>query len=167
MNGCSELLTTRLVKRLEERAADTGERLTLIGHSRGGQLAKVVATRRPDLVESVVTLGSPLTDQWASHLALKIVIATISELARRGIPIGGCGADRCPFGSCSHAYTRDLVGPAPADVDLTSVYSRTDGVVQWRSCLHPSARRVEVRAAHVQMAVHPDVIRTVVAALER
>jgi pimeloyl-ACP methyl ester carboxylesterase len=165
-NGCSEVLSTRLMDRLERCAADHG-RLTLIGHSRGGQLAKVAATRRPDLVDSVVTLGSPLTDQWGSHVGLKLLIGTFSELARRGVDVGGCGEARCPFGPCSAAYTRDLVGPTADGVEFTSVFSRRDGVVQWRACLHPSARHVEVRAAHLQMGVHPDVIRQVLTALSR
>jgi pimeloyl-ACP methyl ester carboxylesterase len=167
-NGCSEVLMTRLVSRLEEHAAGAdGAKLALIGHSRGGQLAKVAATRRPDLIDTLVTLGSPLTDQWGSHVALKLLIATFSELARRGIDVGGCGEERCPFGTCSAAYTRDLVGPTADGVDFTSVFSRRDGVVQWRACLHPSARHVEVRAAHLQMGVHPDVIREVLATLNR
>ena len=163
-NGCSEVLATRLLATLETCATDRGP-LALIGHSRGGQLAKVAATRRPDLVDTVVTLGSPLTDQWGSHVSLKLLIAAFSELAGRGIDVGGCGQARCPFGPCSTAYTRDLVGPAPEGVELTSVFSKRDGVVQWRACLHPSAHHVEVRASHLQMAIHPDVIRAIGAVL--
>jgi pimeloyl-ACP methyl ester carboxylesterase len=163
-NGCSEVLATRLIATLERCGAEAGP-LTLIGHSRGGQLAKVAATRRPDLIETIVTLGSPLTDQWASHVGLKLLIATFSELSRHGVDLGGCGDDQCPFGPCSVAFTRDLVGPIPDGVTFTSIFSRRDGVVQWTACRHPSARHVEVRAAHLQMGVHPDVVRAIVSEL--
>ena len=47
---------------LEERLealAETRGPAVLIGQSRGGKLARVLAARRPDLVTGVVTLGSP------------------------------------------------------------------------------------------------------------
>jgi pimeloyl-ACP methyl ester carboxylesterase len=166
-NGCSEILAARLLDRLEHCSARADSRpLTLIGHSRGGQIAKVAATRRPDLVESVVTLGTPLTDQWGSHLSLKLLIATLSELARRGVDVGGCRDRGCPFGACSTGFTRDLVAAPAAHVDFTSIYSRRDGVVQWETCLHPAARHVEVRSSHLAMGVHPQVVREVLRALD-
>jgi len=42
-----------------------------------------------------------------------------------------------------------------------SVYSKSDGVVDWHSCLDPKAEQVEVRSTHCGMAVHPDVYRVV------
>ena len=36
-----------------------GERVAIIGQSRGGIFARVLAVRRPDLVSGIVTLGSP------------------------------------------------------------------------------------------------------------
>ena len=48
---------------------------------------------------------------------------------------------------------------------LVSLYSRTDGIVDWRACLDPAAENVEVDASHVGMAVSRDVYRAVAAAL--
>jgi triacylglycerol lipase len=46
-------------------------------------------------------------------------------------------------------------------VDFTAVYSRRDGIVDWRACVDPLATGVEVRSSHVGMAVDPDVLRVV------
>src|SRR3954451_2013159 len=48
--GWSEENLARLEARLEELAARTGERVAIIGQSRGGVFARVLGVRRPDLV---------------------------------------------------------------------------------------------------------------------
>jgi triacylglycerol lipase len=52
-------------------------------------------------------------------------------------------------------------GTFPPDVPFTSIYSRSDGRVDWRACLDPRAEAVEVQSSHVGMAVHPAVYRIV------
>ena len=50
-------------------------------------------------------------------------------------------------------------------VPATALYSRTDGVVAWQSCmLRESARteNIEVSCAHCGMGAHPGVLRIVV-----
>src|SRR5690242_4921366 len=58
---CSEKAVTALLERTEELADRHGRRIALIGQSRGGTFARVMAVRRPDLISGIVTLGSPLT----------------------------------------------------------------------------------------------------------
>ena len=157
MNGCSEVLASRLVDRLDALVASGEDRVTLVGHSRGGQVAKVAARRRPDLVDGLITLGSPLTDGWGMHLSVKLLIATMSQLGHRGVDVGGCGDTRCPFGACSTKFFEDLHGELAGHIPFTSIYSRRDGVVQWRACLDPHARHVEVRCSHLAMAIDPAV----------
>jgi hypothetical protein len=49
-----------------------------------------------------------------------------------------------------------------------AVYSKSDGVVDWRACLDPCAdEHVEIRSSHIGMAVSPAAWRAVAAALER
>ena len=45
----------------------------------------------------------------------------------------------------------------PAGVDFTAIYSRRDGIVDWRACIDPLARAVEVTASHTGMAFDPRV----------
>jgi hypothetical protein len=51
-------------------------------------------------------------------------------------------------------------------VGFVSVYSRSDGIVDWRACLDPAAQHVEVAASHIGMAVNPDVYRVLAEALD-
>ena len=39
------------------------------------------------------------------------------------------------------------------------MYSRSDGIVDWRACLDPHAELVEVDSSHCGMSVHPQVYR--------
>src|SRR3954463_2415077 len=56
---CPEAAYQRLVERLECLVETRGERVAVIWQSRGGNFAKVLAVRHPDLVSGIVTLGSP------------------------------------------------------------------------------------------------------------
>ena len=65
--GCSEEYLTRLEARLEKQFEETGERVAIVGQSRGGVFARVLGVRRPDLVSGIVTLGSPTVSQLSAH----------------------------------------------------------------------------------------------------
>ena len=55
--NCSGVLMPRLEERLERLVELQGKRAAVVGQSRGGTQAKVLAQRRPDLVCGVVALG--------------------------------------------------------------------------------------------------------------
>ncbi len=56
----------------------------------------------------------------------------------------------------------------PADVAFTAIYSRRDGIVDWRACIDPDGdHAVEVRTSHVGMVIDPAVITAVTEALVR
>ncbi|MFN3389938.1 MAG: alpha/beta fold hydrolase, partial [Allosphingosinicella sp.] len=61
--GLNRGVTETIVDRIAERVAafGAGEKVILVGWSLGGIYARVVAQERPDLVEKVVTLGSPFS----------------------------------------------------------------------------------------------------------
>lgn len=56
-SGVSEDIVDRIEARIERFGA--GDKVILVGWSLGGLYARVVAQERPDLIEKVVTLGSP------------------------------------------------------------------------------------------------------------
>src|SRR5688572_26820514 len=78
--GCSGAAVARLEQRLECVVAEQGQRAVVIGQSRGGSLAKVLAARRPDLVCGLVTLGSPHVDALAVHPLVKLQVEAVSRL---------------------------------------------------------------------------------------
>ena len=57
--NCAGTLMPRLEERLERLVSEQGQKAAIVGQSRGGTLAKVLARRRPDLTAGVVALGSP------------------------------------------------------------------------------------------------------------
>jgi pimeloyl-ACP methyl ester carboxylesterase len=59
--GWSEELVQDLTEIAATQFGRGKRRVTIIGHSMGGVLGRSVAVRRPDLVEHVIALGSPLS----------------------------------------------------------------------------------------------------------
>jgi pimeloyl-ACP methyl ester carboxylesterase len=163
--NCSGVLMPRLEERLERLVALQGQRAAIVGQSRGGTLAKVLAHRRPDLVAGVVALGSPQLDPLAVHPLVRLQVEAVSRLGSLGAP--GLFKRSCLAGECCSSFWADLARPPAAGVQLVSVYSKSDGVVDWRSCLDPHATElVEIRASHCGMAVSRGAWRAVADALE-
>jgi pimeloyl-ACP methyl ester carboxylesterase len=163
--NCAGVLLPRLEQRLERLVDRQGKRAAVVGQSRGGTLAKVLARRRPDLVSGVVALGSPQVDPLAVHPLVRLQVEAVSRLGSLGAP--GLFKRSCINGDCCASFWEDLAGPLAAGIPLVSVYSRSDGVVDWHSCLDPHATElVEIRASHCGMAVSRAAWRAVAEALE-
>ena len=163
---CSGALLPKLEERLERVAREQGMRAVVIGQSRGGALAKVLAVRRPELVAGVVTLGSPQLAPLAVHPLVRVPLQAVGTLGSLGAP--GLFRRSCIDGECCAGFWSDLAGPLPARVGLVAVYSRSDGIVDWRACLDPHAdEQVEIAASHLGMAVSPAAWKAIASALER
>lgn len=132
-------LAARLVQRTERLAEERGRTVSLVGWSMGGILSREVARQRPDLVEQVITFGSPVIG-GPSHPAMRrrytaeqLRQADLAGQARRRIPI---------------------------DVPITAIWSRRDGVVSPSSCIDrssPNVENIEVSSSHLGMGIDPDV----------
>jgi len=150
--GCSGQGTGRLERKLEEVVSEQGQRAAIVGQSRGGHFAKALAARRPDLVSGIVTLGSPQLDAFAINPIVwggVMAVGALGTLGRRGLFGHGCLEGDC----CKEFWDQVRGEKLPRGVGYVSVYSRTDGVVSWRSCLDPAAKLVEIRSSHCGMAV--------------
>jgi len=157
--GCTQEASHALERRIEAIAIKRDRKVTLVGHSLGGLLARGVASRRPDLVEGIITMGSPLLAPGAIHAVLAFDLAVVIALRRAGL--GSMMGDDCTSGDCarlSWEQSREEIDPSVA---FTSIFSRRDGVVDWRGCLDPSAQTVEVSTSHLGMAVDPAVFDVV------
>jgi pimeloyl-ACP methyl ester carboxylesterase len=163
--GCTLNAASQLEARLESIAMRRGSRVQVVGHSLGGMLARGVAVRRPDLVSNIVTLGSPMLAPGAHHVSLSASVDLLVRLSRAGVP-GLMSAD-CVRGECARQSFGESRQPLPAGVSFTAVYSRRDGIVDWRACVDPAAVPVEVSASHLGMAFDPRVIDVVSGALLR
>src|SRR5215208_3982836 len=163
--NCAGVLMPRLEERLERLVSEQGQKAAIIGQSRGGTLAKVLARRRPDLTAGVVALGSPQIDPLAVHPLVRLQVEAVSRLGSLGAP--GLFKRSCIDGECCSSFWEDVAKPLPDGMPLVSVYSKSDGVVDWHACLDPDATElVEIRASHCGMAVSGAAWRAVAAALE-
>src|SRR3954449_6069272 len=77
---CSQAAVERLLERVEVLAECHEQRVALVGQSRGGTLARVMAVRRPDLVSGVVALGSPQVRPLAIHPLVALQVVAIGAL---------------------------------------------------------------------------------------
>jgi pimeloyl-ACP methyl ester carboxylesterase len=162
---CTARALDRLEGQLEWIGDRHGRRVTIVGQSRGGSMARILAVRRPDLVDGIVCLGSPVVDPLAVHPFVRAQVEAVAVLGSLGIR--GLFSHACRFGACCHQARVDAAAVWPQDVGYTSVYSRSDGIVDWRSCLDPHARHVEVSSSHVGMSVNPAVFHIVAETLGR
>lgn len=138
---------TMVTEQVAERARATGTPVDLVGWSLGGVIAREVARRRPEAVRRVITLGTPL--HGSSFTAFAALFA--EDLAR------GTG-DALAEGARERRARRRATPPR---VPVTVVWSRRDGIVQWRAQQdrdNPWAEHVEVRSTHFGMTLDPDVL---------
>ena len=152
---CTRKAVERLERRLVELTDRTGRPAAVVGQSRGGVFAKLVAMRRPDRVSGIVTLGSPNVDHMAINPLVAAQVRLVAALGTAGVP--GMFHDDCLQGECAGELAEWLDRPFPAQVPYVSVYSRSDWVVDWHACVDPDADNVEVDSSHVGMSVHPEV----------
>jgi triacylglycerol lipase len=156
---CSNRALVKLERRAEAVAAQAGERLAVVGHSRGGHFAKALAHRRPDLVRAVIAMGSGL------DTPLDISLPTLAAVALARAVHARTGPPGCLTVGCQCAFAQHFRAPFPSEIPLTSVYSRGDGVVWWEACVVPYARCVEITGSHVGLAFNRKAYRVVAEAL--
>lgn len=150
---CPDVLLERLLETVDATAAETRRKVQIIGHSFGGVLARAAALRRRESVAQVITLGSPIT----ALRAHRNVLAAAQRLQRllpppsvRPRPHAG----HAHGGACRCDFLRAIPEPWPDGVRAVSVYSRDDGVVDWRTCVaDPPTENIEVRGSHMGLVV--------------
>lgn len=126
---------------LETLHAKEGRKVSLVGWSLGGAYARLLAAKRPDLVRSVITLGSPFAGTPHSTNAWRVYEGVSGQSAN--------DTDRMKY-----------VRPTPP-VPTTSIYSRTDGIVAWRGSVEqvgPASENIEVFASHLGMGANASVL---------
>jgi triacylglycerol lipase len=154
-SGCMEPTVGSVEGRLERAVEQTGRRALIVGQSRGGCIGRALAVLRPDLVETLVTLGSPLSDQLAVRPRVWPSILAVGTLGTLGVP--GMFSIRCVRGGCCARSREAMTAPFPGDVGFVSIYSRSDEVVRWEACMDPAAVQMEIDVSHLGMGMARDV----------
>lgn len=149
--NCMEDTVAAVERKVETAVEASGRKAVVVGQSRGGVIGRVLAVRRPDLVETLVTLGSPLLNQTAIHRRVWLSIGMIGGLGTAGVP--GLLSWTCRDGDCCRVSRDELVGPFPEGVGFISFFSKNDTIVKYESCLDPAAAQIEVESSHLGMGV--------------
>jgi len=159
------LIQRRLNQTIEKALMETEGKVHLIGHSLGGVIARSMAGQRPDDVASVITLGAPIRGTLENRAVYHAVEAVreriLKEHGRRVLPDCFTGNCTCNFVNC---FRRDV----SKEILETAIYTRHDGVVDWRQCLTRDPQvDVEVPGTHIGLAFNPTVYSVIAERLAR
>jgi pimeloyl-ACP methyl ester carboxylesterase len=160
---CGERAVERVERLCEALHATTGRRVAIIGHSRGGHLARATAARRPELVSHAISIGADLQGLLGISSPTRAAVAIV----RRGIHIARRSRDPDCFRThCRCAFIRDYAAEFPVErVRLTSIYSKGDGVVRWERSIVDEADCVEVSGSHIGLIANRKAYRAIAEAL--
>ncbi|MFK7828352.1 MAG: esterase/lipase family protein [Congregibacter sp.] len=133
----------RLLERIASLADRHGQAVSLVGHSLGGVFAREIAREQPSMVRQVISLGSPFG---------------------RGRNSGSYPARLFEALNPSDELTvsQEELHWAPP-VPTTAVYTKGDGIVNWRTSLQSSVhskgttQNIQVRGSHCGLTVNPAV----------
>jgi len=157
--GCAESIVSRMQEMVWRFADRCEQPVVLIGQSRGGALARALAVREPENVAGLVMLGSPVANPLAVSPQVLRTVRMMAWLGDRGVP--RLFSTDCADGDCCERFWDELQAPLPDQLQALSVFSRSDGIVDWHACVDPHCRNVEVDSSHCGMSVHPAVYRVV------
>jgi pimeloyl-ACP methyl ester carboxylesterase len=144
---CSDRALDRVERRVEALWRRHGQRVALLGHSRGGHFARALAARRPDRVSHAISMGADLNAMFGASTP---TLAAVGAARRFVSATRRARSELCLRRECGCAFTRDYFRPFPTDqVHLTSIYSKGDGVVRWWASRVPEADCVEVTGSHI------------------
>ena len=146
----NEELIDKLEAQLDRLYDESGGKVSLIGWSLGGVLARELAKLQPDKVRLVMSLGSPITDD-RNH----------TNAARLFKFFNGDEPDRVRDGQFRGL---DIAPPVPT----SSVLTKSDGIVHWRGSVQDPAKALRspsenilVYASHCGLGVNPSVMITI------
>ena len=138
-----------MVDVVKKRADQEGRPIRLVGWSLGGYLAREAARDVPDCVEQVITLGSPIVGgpQYTT---------TAGIYEKRGVDLS----------KIERAIEERE--QTPIAVPISVIYSKSDGVVEWRACIdrkNPNVEHFRVKSTHIGLGVSPEVYSIVASEL--
>jgi len=141
-NGDIMALMPKVMEAVTTLSDEFSKKVHLVGWSLGGVLAREAARENPTDVQQVITMGTPVIGGPKYTR-----VATFYE--RRGVDLDALE---------QLIQMRDMI---PIQVPITSIYSKSDGIVAWEACVdnvNEHAVNVEVKGSHVGMGANPEVL---------
>lgn len=140
----------QLIRHFEALVEESDEPISIVGQSLGGVYARELARLRPDPVRMVMTLGSPF-GAFSRNSSHPFLLRLFENMA-------GVSAEEARR---QRLTTDPRIAPP---VPCTAIYSKSDGIVPWQSCieyLDSTSENVEVFSSHIGMGFHPHVLHVI------
>jgi pimeloyl-ACP methyl ester carboxylesterase len=144
--GGQQVLSDQLLNKVIELSVIHDAKVSLVGWSLGGVLAREIARIIPDCVRQVVTLGSPFNGPSGSASPVEGIFELINgNLAQNNPDI-----------------IKQMAMPPP--VPTSALYSKSDGIAHWKACMHhhfgdhQEAENIRVRGSHTGLGHNPQVV---------
>jgi pimeloyl-ACP methyl ester carboxylesterase len=158
---CPDILLDRLFETMDRAYEENGRKLHLIGHSLGGLLARAAATMRPEQVEQVICLAAPFRDIRV-HPMILAAAGFVRQRIQTQRRIDGPARRDCYTGSCTCDFANSARIDPPPSVKRAAIYTTTDGVVDWRSCIEEDEKlNTRVPGTHAGLAFNPQAFRQI------
>jgi len=133
-----------LQARLRAIHDQSGQKISLVGWSLGGVMARRLARHTPEAVRRVISLGSPFTGNPRATNVWRLY--------------EGLSGERLDDEAALRRLREDEAAlPVPA----TAIYSRSDGIVAWQNCMEPdgeATENIEVYGSHCGLPYNPAVL---------
>ena len=157
---CLNTLADKLIDTIHRAHEETGRKVHLVGHSLGGVLSRSAAVRHRDLVESVITLASPFRGV-RSHPG----VIELSERIRKKIFRQEDKQEEFPHcytGHCHCVAVTSLHNGLPKNLKQTAIFTKSDGIVDWKSCVSRRNRNnFEVSGTHIGLVYNYQAYRLI------
>ncbi|NBU97674.1 MAG: hypothetical protein EBS19_05555 [Spirochaetia bacterium] len=125
---------------------ESNQKIIIIGWSLGGYIGREAARDHQDLVEKVITLGSPIIG------------------GPKYTSIGDIYSKRYNIDLETLEKEIDDRFEVPLEIPLYSIYSKYDNIVSWESCIDKYSPRItnqEVNSTHIGLIVNYDVYKLI------
>jgi len=141
-NGQVEIDRDRIIENLMQE--DSDEKLSLVGWSLGGLIAREVARELPERIASVATYGTPVIGGPKYTIGKNYYGEEVSKQI--------------------HDQLAELDNTNPIQVPMTIIFTKNDSIVNWSACLDYTSKNVkhyEVKSTQFSLGIDPEVWRLV------
>jgi len=156
-------LADAMADKILRMARESGEKVSIIGHSLGGIYGRELARRFPEHIDRVITLGTPAhLDVMRSERSVNSLVGMLFKVRT--------GAHTRALIQGANGELHEMVTPPPG-IPLVAIYSPYDGVVTEDTTAIPPEHlniadgtpreNIEIIASHCGMVVNPMVLITI------
>lgn len=134
----------KLQNKISDVSSQTGQKVRLVGWSRGGMISRELARDNPGQIDRVITIGSPVRGG--------IGASAIGRWVQRET-----GLTPLQMSRLTEERSR-----LPIKVPVRAIYSKSDGVVAWKACIDEQTEDIEhheVIGSHIGLGSNVEVFR--------